>query len=80
VDLVPDFRELLPDIAWKKSVSTSFINKNLLPVMDRVFPRDDLRIGGKGKPSDYCQPKSTVRNFMHSNVRLGITILVLACR
>ena len=78
--LVPHFRELFPDIAWKKSVSTAFINKHLVPVMDRVFPRDDLRIGGKGKPSDYCQPKSTVRNFMHSNVRLGITILVLACR
>ena len=76
--LVPHFRKMFPHFAWKKKVSTSFIIKNLMPVMDRVFPRDDLRVGGRNKPSDYCQPK--VRNFMHSNVRLGITILVLAYR
>jgi hypothetical protein len=67
--LVPHFLELFPDIVFKKNVSTSFINKNLVPVMDRVFPRDNLRIGGKGKPSDYCQPKTKVRT-LHSNVRL----------
>ena len=77
--LVPHFRKLFPDIAWKKSVSTAFINKQLVPVIDRVFPRDDLRIGGNKKTSDYCK-RSKVRNFtLHSNVRLRLTILVLAC-
>ena len=49
--LVPHFQKLFPHIGWKKNetVSTAFINKKLVPVIDRVFPRDDLRIGGSNK-------------------------------
>ena len=65
-DLIPHLRVLLPDLEWKKKVSTKFITSVLAPMVNSIFLRVDL------DRKDFCWTKDKESiAFLASDFRLG---------